>query len=144
MGRYRTGGCMCGEVRFRVEGEPIRTGLCHCKDCRKYSGSAFTIFAVWPLSWFSMSGHIGTYAGRSFCTNCGARLFSLRAEEAEIMVGSLDEAPSTLIPSYELWVGRREEWLPELPWTDLHQGDRDPNRESWRQPMRVGHTGGGR
>ena len=128
---------MCGAVRFRVKGEPIRAGLCHCKDCRNYSGSAFTFYAIWPRSKFSMTGHVGTYAGRSFCVNCGARLFSLTSDEAEIMVGSMEDAPSTIIPSYELWVGRREEWLPDLPWTDMHKGDRDESRENWRQPMRV-------
>ena len=134
--KFRLGGCMCGEVRYRVEGEPIRVGLCHCKDCRTYSGSAFTFFAVWPRGKFAMTGHIGTYAGRCFCLNCGARLFSLTADEAEVMVGSLEQAPSDLYPGYELWMPRREGWLPDLPWTDLFEGDRTGAGGDWREPHR--------
>jgi hypothetical protein len=132
----RIGGCMCGEVRFSVSGQPARVGLCHCKDCRTYSGSAFTAFAVWPRPAFEMTGRIGTYQGRSFCVNCGSRLFSLRPDEAEIMIGSLEEAPSDLIPTYELWVPRREEWLPEMPWTDLFEKDRTDGPGDWRQASR--------
>ena len=44
----RTGRCQCGEVRYEVDGEPLRVGLCHCTDCRQTSGSAFTMYAVWP------------------------------------------------------------------------------------------------
>jgi len=42
------------------------------------------------------------------------RALPLREEEAEIMLGSLDIAPSDIIPGYELWIGRRERWLMDL------------------------------
>lgn len=132
----RVGGCMCGEVRYSVSGQPVRVGLCHCRDCRTYSGSVFTAFALWRRSAFEMSGHVGTYQGRSFCVNCGCRLFSLSVDEAEIMIGSLEQAPSDLIPAYELWVSRREHWLPEMPWTDLFDKDRADGAGDWRQASR--------
>ncbi|MGO7748595.1 GFA family protein, partial [Rhizobium ruizarguesonis] len=31
--RIRTGSCLCRAVAYSVEGEPLRTGLCHCADC---------------------------------------------------------------------------------------------------------------
>jgi hypothetical protein len=121
----RQGGCLCGAVRFRVQGQPLRTGLCHCLDCRKVSGSFFSAFAIWPRTSFDSTGEFATHAGRSFCKNCGGRVFSVTDAEAEIMLGSLDQAPGELIPEYELWVGRREEWMQALPWAVQFQHDRE-------------------
>ena len=55
------------------------------------------------------------FAKRSFCPVCGARIAWLRDGEAEIMLGSLDDAPTGIVPEHELWTGRREEWMPPLP-----------------------------
>ncbi len=107
----RKGGCLCGLVRYTISGDPIRAGLCHCADCRKLSGSNFVAFGVWPRRNLLSTGEISTFAGRSFCPNCGSRIFSLRPDEAEIMLGSLDNAPNELRPSYEIWTKRREPWL---------------------------------
>src|SRR5688500_5416855 len=107
----RHGGCLCGAVRFTLSGEPLRTGLCHCLDCRRTSGSAFSFFAVWPRSAYEGRGALATYDGRSFCPKCGSRVVHLRDDEAEIMVGALDEAPGDLMPQYEVWIPRRERWL---------------------------------
>jgi hypothetical protein len=38
-----TGGCLCGVVRFSANAEPAFVGICHCKDCQKFSGSAFAV-----------------------------------------------------------------------------------------------------
>lgn len=46
---------------------------------------------------------MNTFARRSFCPQCGSHIAWLRDNEAEIMLGSLDMAPSDLIPDYELW-----------------------------------------
>ena len=130
--QVRTGGCKCGAVRFQISGEPVRAGLCHCADCRKFSGSAFTFFAVWPRQSFDSSGEHAVFEGRSFCPRCGSRVFSLTADEAEVMVGALDAAPSDLIPTYEIWVPRREQWLHNLPWADQYAGDRTDEPGNWR------------
>ena len=63
----RTGGCLCGDVRYRVRGEPVHVGRCHCADCRKESGSAFTIYGQWPIDAFESTGEIASYHGRGFC-----------------------------------------------------------------------------
>jgi hypothetical protein len=107
----RTGQCLCGNVRYQVRGEPSRVRLCHCADCRRESGSAFTMFAVRPRDAFDSSGEATVYKGRSFCPACGSRLFNLSANEAEIRAGSLDSALTGLAPTYEIWIKRREPWL---------------------------------
>lgn len=132
----RSGGCLCGAARYVVTGEPLRVGLCHCHDCKRTSGSAYAAFAVWPRSAYQGTGKLGTFKGRSFCPDCGSRVVSLREDEAEIMVGSLDTAPSDLIPSYELWTPRREGWLHNLPWADQFERDRTDEGGNWREPLR--------
>src|ERR687883_99671 len=107
----RAGGCLCGAVRYTVRGEPFHVGRCHCADCRKESGSAFTVYAQWPRDAFELQGEPATFEGRSFCPRCGSRLVCLGDELVEIRIGSLDEAPFDLRPDAEIWIKRREPWL---------------------------------
>ena len=110
----RTGGCLCESVRFSVRGEPEHVGRCHCLDCRKESGSAFSVYGQWPLDSFEVTGEIAVYDGRAFCPRCGSRLFNPPDPDdtlIEIRIGSLDEAPFELVPQNEIWVKRRESWI---------------------------------
>ena len=92
-GVIRQGGCRCGKVRYEVRGEPEKVGLCHCADCRKETGSAFLAYAGWSRDAFSSTGAYRTYEGRSFCPECGTRLFHLSEARAGICIGSLDARP---------------------------------------------------
>jgi hypothetical protein len=29
-----SGGCLCGQVRYTADAEPMFAGICHCKDCQ--------------------------------------------------------------------------------------------------------------
>lgn len=121
----RSGSCLCRGVTFRVRGEPLRVGLCHCTDCRKSSGGPYSAYAVWPLDAYEQeSGYTASYANRSFCTTCGGRVAWLSDGEAEVMIGSLDDVPTNLAPSYELWTKRREHWLEPLPGAAQFDEDR--------------------
>src|SRR5690348_8631776 len=104
--RELRGSCLCGAVRLSVNGEPKRIGICHCTDCRQESGSAFTFYGVWPAEQFEYRGETRHYSGRSFCQSCGSRLFSTDDTEAEIKLGCLEDAPTPLTPTYELWIKR--------------------------------------
>ena len=128
--RNRTGGCNCGKVRFQVEGDPIRVGVCHCQICRKDTGSSFNFFAVWSSknvaivgdteSWIHSTDH------RHFCATCGSSLYSIvnGTNEVEIRAGAFDDAPSGLLPTYELWLNRRERWLRPIEGAEQHTGNR--------------------
>ena len=110
----RTGGCLCGAVRYSVRGDPVHVVRCHCTGCRKESGSAFTVYAHWPVDAFELSGEIARYDGRGFCPRCGSRLVDtthVDGPHVEIRLGSLDDAPFELTPEHESWVRRRESWL---------------------------------
>jgi hypothetical protein len=118
----RTGGCLCGAVRYSVRGEPVHVGRCHCADCRKESGSAFTVYAQWPVEAFESSGEIASYHGRGFCPRCGSRLLNPvdpGDTHIEIRIGRLDDAPFGLI-----WVKRREPWIPPVEEASQHDENR--------------------
>jgi hypothetical protein len=123
----RTGGCLCGDVRYNVRGEPVHVGRCHCADCRKESGGAFTIYGQWPIEAFELSGEIASYQGRGFCPRCGSRLLDPPGPSdtlVEIRIGSLDDAPFGLKPEAEVWVKRREPWIPPVDGASQHDENR--------------------
>ncbi|WP_137933951.1 GFA family protein [Mesorhizobium comanense] len=134
----RTGSCLCGGVHFVVTGQPSRVGLCHCKDCRKAGGSVYSAFAMWPREAFESSGEVASYGTRSFCPTCGSRVAWLDGKEAEVMLGSLDVAPTDLVPDYELWIVRREPWLHALPDTEQFERDRPAGEASGPATPRAG------
>jgi len=99
-----TGSCLCGAVRYEIDG-PLRSVVyCHCEQCRKTSGHFVAATACdsnqleitndTGLSWFRSS----TIAQRGFCSTCGSSLF-WRPEHDEyvaIMAGAID-APTGLV-----------------------------------------------
>ena len=119
-----SGTCFCRRVRVSVRGEPVRVGICHCTDCRQASGSAFTFYAIWPARLFEHTGETAECRGRRFCPHCGSHLFCVDDREAEIQLGILSEAPTSLVPSYELWVKRREPWLRAIEGAEQYEEDR--------------------
>jgi len=123
-GHLRTGGCACGAIRYSVRGEPTHVGRCHCKDCRKESGSAFTVYGQWPRDALVLDGELATYDGRSFCLRRGSRLLCLDDDGVEIRLGSLDEAPFELEPEAEIWIKRREPWLHAVAGASQHEENR--------------------
>jgi hypothetical protein len=124
MDAIRTGGCLCGAVRYELEGEPFLVGLCHCLDCRKASGSVFVAYAKWPFEQFSYSGEVKTFMGRSFCPICGSHLFNLHPPmDVELRIGTLDDGPTGLVPEQEGWTKRREHWLAPLAGVPQYEED---------------------
>ena len=43
-----TGGCLCGAVRYTTTADPLMTFVCHCRDCQRFTGSAFGALVVLP------------------------------------------------------------------------------------------------
>ena len=76
-----TGSCLCGAVRFEVEGELEGPDACHCGQCRKVSGHywastdvprrALRVHGERNVAWFRSSEK----AQRGFCSTCGSTLF---------------------------------------------------------------------
>lgn len=117
------GGCQCGEVRYRVTGEPLYLTICHCLECQRQSGSAFAmslrlraadvqLIHGEPKTWTRPSDVGGPVACR-FCATCGTRVWhepSTPPGFIHIKSGTLDD-PSQLAPQYESWTIRKHPWL---------------------------------
>jgi hypothetical protein len=117
------GSCLCGSVRYRVEGDFDRVTHCHCSMCRKSHGAAFATYATVSTSQLSIEGATGTLAWyrssptaeRGFCTGCGASLF-WRDETREpglvaFSLGTVD-TPIGRIEIRDIFVGSRADWHP--------------------------------
>jgi hypothetical protein len=66
-----TGGCVCGSVRFRATGEPLRVTICHCMWCQRRTGTAFGTEVVFNRDQVEITGqdvtryrHISDESGR--------------------------------------------------------------------------------
>ena len=103
-----TGGCICGEVRYEVEGEPEMCLFCYCDLCTKRIGTDGYGGAMFPESGFKrLQGEPSSYAtvsdaGRTvhrfFCGNCGSHLWGeTELGLVSIAAGSLDD-PSVFKP----------------------------------------------
>ena len=99
----RTGGCLCGAVRYTVRDAPTEFGACHCGMCQRFSGGINLSFTA-PADHVGIAGEaaIRTYrssdwAARSFCGTCGANLWyrltvpSETPHDFHIAFGSLDD-----------------------------------------------------
>jgi len=120
------GGCQCGEIRYRVNGQPLATVACHCTECQRQSGSAFGMSMVVPRESFALlSGEpkfftrpadSGGSVDCAFCGSCGTRIFH-RPEKLpdtlNVKPGTLDDT-SWLAPVAQVWVKRKQPWV-ELP-----------------------------
>jgi DNA-binding transcriptional regulator YbjK len=75
-----TGSCLCGTVRYEIEGPFEVTSHCHCSMCRKHHGAALATFVTIPLSgfrWVAGEDTLSTfqssaYGKRTFCSKCGS------------------------------------------------------------------------
>lgn len=98
-----TGGCYCGAVRYRAEGDPLLKLECHCRECQYFSGGGPNFVIGMPEAGFSFTEGQGKpfkradlegAVTREFCAACGTHLFT-RAPAAPGMillkVGTLDE-----------------------------------------------------
>ena len=76
-----TGRCLCGQVHYTVTGDPAFSGICHCRNCQRYTGSAFETIVAFPTEAIKVQGELKTYQDtgdsgqpvfRRFCPNCGS------------------------------------------------------------------------
>jgi hypothetical protein len=84
-----TGGCLCNSITYALTGPPIVRVLCHCTDCQKFSGSAFSSSLVFMENQISVSdpnSHLKFYTNtktdsgnpvlKGFCSNCGSSVLT--------------------------------------------------------------------
>ncbi len=119
--KSKSGGCLCGAVRFDVTGPLRDIILCHCTMCQKAGGHHFAATAALTadldikhsgsLKWFK-SSH---YAHRGFCADCGSSLFWKMDERdsTSIMAGSFDEDIDLPVTSQVFMADRKSYYTPD-------------------------------
>lgn len=127
--RVRDGGCGCGQVRYRVTGEPIFVNNCHCRQCQQQTGGTSVVNAFYEDERLeildgNLTEHVVT-AGSGGphticqCDNCGVALWSyyprLGRLGVGIRVGTMDEKDS-LTPVAAIFVSEK------MPWVTLPEG----------------------
>jgi hypothetical protein len=116
-----TGGCLCGTVRFEVEGPTKWAAHCHCGLCRKAHGSAFvTWFGVSDEQFRFTSGkaEVGWYAStaearRGFCRTCGSTIFFTSerwAGQIHLALAYMDD-PIDREPTAHVFYDNRVPWI---------------------------------
>lgn len=93
------GSCLCGAVRFNVDGELAAGDACHCTQCRKHSGHYFAstdvpkpalaIEGEDALAWYPSSERVR----RGFCRTCGSSLFwdPVQSDKIAVAMGAFDD-----------------------------------------------------
>jgi adenylate cyclase len=115
------GGCLCGAVRFEISQPPISTGYCHCKFCRKFTGSAMSTWTAFAASGVHFTSKEPKYfasspiAERGFCPDCGSSLTYqlIRPRPTAYLViftGSLDK-PEDYAPAAHSGLESKVPWL---------------------------------
>ena len=144
-GQEHQGGCLCGAIRFKAEGDPLWVAYCHCHSCRRSTGAPVTTFVGYASERFSyLAGtpqgyHSSPGVTRSFCGQCGTPL-TYEAEgspgEVHAYISTFDE-PDAFPPKLHVFVPEGISWL--------HIADQLPRfRETARggvEPIAVGDSG---
>jgi hypothetical protein len=116
------GGCLCGVVSYTAEADPTSATVCHCRDCQKFTGSAFAALVRMPKEAVTIQGTLKTFTSiggsgnpilRHFCPSSIAEESGTRPESIILNVGTFDN-PGVAKPGREIF---RDD---ALPWLAVH------------------------
>lgn len=115
------GGCLCGAIRYSLNGPSLFVSQCCCKDCQKATGTGHTTIIGVDKSQIAVIGELATYTSRGdtggsvtrhFCGNCGGRLYTsgdLPGDVIMIQAGSLDD-PNIVSPQSVIYMKDAVAW----------------------------------
>lgn len=120
----RSGGCLCGAIRYEVDWPPRALVICHCGDCQKQAGSAFSVVGLsrreaidisGKLNRFVHPGSSGQPVTRLFCGNCGSPVLTDTPEAEKrgtifFKAGTLDDT-GDLEPTTHFWTSSAQRWF---------------------------------
>ncbi len=131
-----TGGCHCGAVRYEISAAPIQTYTCHCTDCQRITGTAFSLAIIVPERAFRLvkgeprpveriadSGRVNV---RLLCPDCGCWISGIgRPNEAGVVVrrvraGTLDDR-SWLRPTAHFFTRSKQPWVTLPPGDEIYE-----------------------
>ena len=125
------GGCLCGAMRYEVDGPLFDVSNCHCSMCRRFHGAAFSTYArvdARDFRWLQGEANLGVYEpspgqGWGFCKTCGSSLgVPGDGKLISITLGSVEGDPGVRATEH-IFVGSK------APWHEI--GDALPQHDSW-------------
>jgi hypothetical protein len=118
-----TGGCQCGSLRYQLTLPPLMVYNCHCTNCQKIGGGAFSTPATIPEAGFSFvagepqtvewTSDAGTQRFGWFCGACGSRIAHGQAPSIGMLslrAGTLDDT-SWVEPVGDIWTRSAQPWV---------------------------------
>ncbi|MFZ9035629.1 MAG: GFA family protein [Francisellaceae bacterium] len=124
-----TGSCLCELVSYQFNQPALKMGICHCRDCQKWTGCAAKPYLVFPADAMQVTGDVkfytkfsarGSQASRGFCVNCGGEVYAKSTGYPGIVIisaGTLDN-PELFKPSVEIFTDSACHWSLFLGDTD--------------------------
>lgn len=125
-----SGKCLCEQVRFTIDADPIGARFCWCRDCQRIASGSATVNVLFPEEAVRYQGEVttlrmiadsGNTVERGFCPTCGAQMYSRTVEPAgqpmRVRAGTLDD-PELIAPTAIIWASRAPRWAlldPKLP-----------------------------
>ena len=118
------GGCLCGAIRYEIDGALPPIQICHCEDCRKAQGSAFAANMPIAAENFRLTAgqaNLRAYESspgkeRLFCSACGSPLFSRLADRpgwVRVRAGTLDPGAAAAV-GFHFHTASKADWWPIL------------------------------
>ena len=117
-----SGGCACGAIRYEASAAPLAMVNCHCRDCQRAGGSAYSPTVVVGAAAFritsgeprhhTVAADSGHTVRRAFCAECGAPLFATTSAHpgaVALRAGSLDD-PGWFRPTADVWTAGAQPW----------------------------------
>lgn len=146
---FHEGGCLCGAVRYRTRGEPMRTLICHCTSCQKMTGSSFYAESMFSLDAVEFHGgpmgcyaHVSDSSGKRvfmhFCTTCATTVtltFERWPEYRAISRGTFDD-PNWVSVTAHIWLKSAQTGTALPPDVDCFLGARTTAGGIPEQPQR--------
>jgi hypothetical protein len=131
----REAACSCGQLKLEVRGEPVRVSMCHCLECQRRTGSAFSVQAFYPKEHvqpaagtakrYTRRGDSGLTVTFSFCPECGGTVFwepERRPELIAVAVGTFAD-PGFEKPRFSGWERSRHPWTTAIAEPHIEHSD---------------------
>jgi len=121
------GQCLCGQVRFKIDAEPLGARMCWCRDCQRIASGSATVNVLFAeetvhyegeMSTIRQTADSGNTVERGFCPKCGAQMFSRTVQPVgqpmRVRAGTLDD-PELMAPTAIIWADSAPNWAPLDP-----------------------------